>query len=122
LRQVQRRLANRSNVKALPLSEAEGVEFAHRIAWVVDVAARRGPWPANCLQRSVVLWWFLYRRGVPTDLRIGVRRRPGTPSGEALLFHAWVEHDGRVLNDAPNVGRRFATFERPIAPPGARWS
>ena len=95
--------------------------MAQRLAWLVEAAARRGPWPANCLQRSTVLWWLLRRRGVETDLRIGVRRRPGSTGGESLLFHAWVEHDGLVLNDAPDIRSRFATFDRPIVPPGVDW-
>jgi hypothetical protein len=101
---------------------ADRSEAAQRLAWVVEVAARRGPWPANCLQRSVVLWWFLRRHGLTGDLRIGVRRRPGSPSGSRSLdFHAWVEHEGVVLNDVPDVRARFATFDRAIAPTSARW-
>jgi hypothetical protein len=88
----------------------------------VQVAAKRGLWPANCLQRSVVLWWFLARRGLASDLRIGVRRRPDAPSASRSMdFHAWVELDGVVLNDGPDVRERFATFDRAIAPPSAHW-
>jgi hypothetical protein len=38
-----------------------------------------------------------------------------------LDFHAWVEHEGVVLNDVPDVRARFATFDRAIAPTSARW-
>lgn len=106
----------------VPRPAAQSLDEARRTAWVVEVAARRGPWPANCLQRSVVLWWFLARRGLAGDLRIGVRRRPGGPPGsDSLDFHAWVEHEGVVLNDVPHIRSRFATFDRAIAPRTATW-
>ena len=120
LRRVQERLAR--TVRSRPPEATESgldLEVARRVAWIVKVAARRGPWPANCLQRSVTLWWFLARRGVTADLRIGVRRRPG--SGGQLDFHAWVECGGVVLNDSPGIRRRFATFDRAIAPRDASW-
>ena len=89
---------------------------AERLAWVVQVAAAYGPWPANCLQRSLVLWWFLRRRGLTGDLRIGVRRDPAT---QRLDFHAWVEHEGVVVNDRRDIRSRYATFDQPIFPAAA---
>lgn len=91
---------------------------AAKVAWLVHVAAAYGPYRANCLQRSVVLGWFLERRGLAHDLRIGVRRDPAG----GLAFHAWVEHDGRVVNDSPDVQVRFVTFDRAIAPREARFT
>jgi len=86
------------------------------VAHLVEVAAARG-WPRpNCLHRSVTLWWLLLRRGVDTEIRIGVRRKEG---GDGLDFHAWVEHEGLVINDARDVRTRFATFDRAIVPPKA---
>ncbi len=86
---------------------------AYRVAWVVNVSARYGPWRANCLQRSTVLWWFLRRRGLDGDLRIGVRRNARTGQ---LDFHAWVEYSGVVLNDRDDIRTLYATFDRPIIP------
>jgi hypothetical protein len=87
--------------------------MARRAAWVVYAGSAYGPWPANCLQRSVVLWWFLRRRGLDGQLRIGVRRDPQL---QKLTFHAWVEYDDVVLNDAIDVRERYVVFDRPIAP------
>ena len=124
LQGAQQRLARRApgsmaqHVRADPLS----LDEARRLAWVVDGTARRGPWKANCLQRSLVLWWFLLRRGMSSEIRIGVRRRPDAPSGGRQLdFHAWVEYQGLVLNDRADVREVFATFDRAIVPPGAHW-
>ncbi len=66
------------------------------------------PW-ANCLKKSLVLWGLLRYQGIESELRIGVRRE--TVKFEA---HAWVECEGFVLNDTPNVRDRFAMFERAI--------
>lgn len=90
---------------------------ACRAASLVDVAARRGLDPGNCLSRSVTLWWLLRRRGIANTLRIGVRRE-----GPVLLAHAWVEHAGRPLNDSETVCVRYAAFEGSVLPSAARWS
>lgn len=92
---------------------AQRLLAARRLTWIVQTAAAYGPWPANCLQRSVVLWWYLRRRGLAGELRIGVRRDPET---RELAFHAWIEYEGAVLNDDPAVRQRYATFDRAIAP------
>lgn len=113
-----RRLGLRSVQSLLPLGRGrmhrrtEAFE-AERVAWIVKITAMYGPWAANCLQRSVVLWWYLRARGLDADLRIGVRR---DPERGGLDFHAWVEHDGLVVNDRPDVRERYATFDRAVAP------
>lgn len=92
---------------------------AGRLAWIVQVSAAYGPWPANCLQRSLLLWALLYRRGLRGDLRIGVRR--DRESG-GLRFHAWIEHDGLVLNDRRDIRDEYATFDRPVVPREAHFA
>lgn len=123
LQRVQQRLARRAPALPTPGRVDPGaIEEARRLAWVVDGTARRGPWKANCLQRSLVLWWFLVRRGISSEIRIGVRRRPGAQDGSRQLdFHAWVEYGGLVVNDRADVRAVFATFDRAIAPTDAHW-
>lgn len=67
-----------------------------RIARLVAMAACRGPYRATCLRQSLALWWLLRRRGIPAELRIGVRK-----DGDALLAHAWVEQEGAPLGQGP---------------------
>ncbi len=86
---------------------------AGRLAWIVKVGAMYGLWPANCLQRSVLLWWYLRQRGIDGQVCIGVRRDRAT---NELDFHAWVEHGGMVLNDRSDVRDQYATFDRAVAP------
>jgi hypothetical protein len=111
LRRVMVLLAGQRSAAFIP-DEAS----AERLAWIVKVAARYGPWPANCLQRSVLLWWYLRIHGLNGDLRIGVRRDPETNS---LDFHAWVEHGSSVLNDGADLRQRYATFDQAVAPRNA---
>jgi hypothetical protein len=81
------------------------------IARIVAIAARHGLCRPKCLTRSLVLWWFLRRRKIDGDLRIGVQ-----PKGDQLEAHAWVTFQGVVLNDGDDVHLRFAPFAKPIIP------
>ena len=91
---------------------ALGVIEALRVARLVQLAADRGPVRANCLERSLVLWALLRRRGIDSDLRIGARKH-----GERLEGHAWVEWDGVVLNDADDAQERFVVVPLPPVTP-----
>jgi hypothetical protein len=71
-------------------------DTAQRIARLVAIAASRGAYRATCLRQSLALWWLLKRRGINTQLRIGVRKEGG-----ALQAHAWVEHAGAPLGQGP---------------------
>lgn len=92
-----------------PVAEDEMWWRARRLALVVRRAVRRNPFPSTCLHRSLVLWWLLRREGLPAELRIGVRK----PGGQ-FEAHAWVEYQGRPLNDRPQVREEFATFPQAI--------
>ncbi|MDX2161780.1 MAG: lasso peptide biosynthesis B2 protein [bacterium] len=62
----------------------------------------------NCLRRSLVLWWFLRWRNLESVLRFGVNRDTA---------HVWVEYQGEVVNDVPDIAARYAiTYTEPLAP------
>lgn len=82
-----------------------------RIGYLVNAAAGIPFIPATCLTRSLLLNWLLRRRGIMSEVRIGVRMR-----GNDFHAHAWVECDGRAMNDAADVGARFTTFDDPPPP------
>jgi len=88
-----------------------GLPQAKLTAQMVDLAARRSLVRANCLSRSVALWWLLKRQNMDSNLRIGVRKE-----GEQLEAHAWVESFGRVVNDDPDVSETFAPFPLAVFP------
>lgn len=86
-----------------------GLAFAEvkRMAFSVNRAANHSPLWGNCLKRSLTLWFLLRRRGILSDLRIGVRRHEGE-----FQAHAWIEYEGRILNDHATVHQQFSAFSR----------
>ena len=78
---------------------------------MVAIAARHGVHQGNCLSQSLTLQRLLARHGVAAELRIGARR-----AGDRLEAHAWVEHQGRPLNDSADVAARFPPFRELHAP------
>ena len=94
---------NARSVAATPDGRAPDPRATARL---VATAARHGLHRGNCLSQSLTLQRLLARQGVAVELRIGARR-----AGEKLEAHAWVEHDGRPLNDGADVAQRFPPFD-----------
>jgi hypothetical protein len=69
--------------------------------WWVAMAAAFYPGRAQCLERSLVLYYVLRRQGVPVRYCHGVQPSP-------LTSHAWVEYRGEVVNDVPERVREFS--------------
>jgi hypothetical protein len=81
------------------------------IGALVNSAAHYAPGPVSCLTRSLLLRWLLRRRGIASDLRIGVQLVQGR-----LDAHAWVEYEAMPINDTPDVAQRFAAFTESLSP------
>ena len=60
---------------------------------------------ALCLQRSAATACLLKRNGVSAQMVIGVQQMP-------FKAHAWVEVDGRVVNDKPYTPEMYAVLDR----------
>ena len=58
-----------------------------------------------CLQRSAATACLLKRYGVPAQLVIGVQQVP-------FRGHAWVELNGRVVNDKPYMREMYAVLDK----------
>lgn len=90
------------------------VDDPARQVWLSEKAIRHARWylpiDANCLARSLVLKRLLDRQGIDTDLRIGVRQYEGD-----FEAHAWVEHEGRVVNDSTDIHEQYTAFQGPIS-------
>jgi hypothetical protein len=95
------------------VSAKEPPERSRQIGRLVSSVARRHPYRANCLEQSLALWWILGRNGIEAAIRFGVRP-PAT--GGNPDFHAWVEANGEVLNDRPDIAVEFLPFDREIPP------
>jgi hypothetical protein len=84
-------------------------EEVQRLASLMNAAARYLPLPATCLTRSIALVILLKKRGIKSQLRIGVRK-----AGASLDAHAWVEYAGIPVNDTSDVAQRYAMFSEPV--------
>jgi hypothetical protein len=93
---------SRRRCRALP-SRSEPVD-AKAICRLVGTAARHGLCEATCLRQALVVWFLLRRRGMPAELRIGVRK-----NAERLDAHAWVESNGGVLDVTRGLAGTDAT-------------
>lgn len=90
---------------ALPIKQASAptTTLAQRIADEVDGVALKLPlFPSQCLSRSLVLHYFLRRYGLLPTLCLGVQ----TVTGH-FRAHAWIEHDGRELNEKHPASRLY---------------
>jgi hypothetical protein len=76
------------------------------VTWV-EIAIGHYPRSLGCLPRALALRAMLSRRGLSARLRIGATR-----DAQTIVAHAWVEHDGHVLDDAQDVGERYVPLER----------
>lgn len=81
------------------------IDDVARLNQTVTKACTYYPKAAACLQRSLTLLWMLWRRGLPAELVIGIRRFP-------FESHAWVEFQGQVVNDSQGVKRAYVTLQR----------
>ncbi len=106
--------ATASDGAADPRQQAACVARARRYAAAIERAARCYPRRADCLQQSLVLHQWMQREGVPTTLQLGVLR--GHNGSSAFRAHAWVELNGRVLNDRAAAVRVFARLMAPELP------
>jgi hypothetical protein len=75
------------------------------VVWSVEEACVWYLKGAACLQRSLVATWLLRRHGFAAEMVIGCRPLP-------FESHAWVEIDGRVVNDLPQYQRVFTVLNR----------
>jgi Transglutaminase-like superfamily len=58
-----------------------------------------------CLQRSAATACLLKRHGVSAQMVIGAQQMP-------FRAHAWVEVDGRVVNDTPYTRELYGVLDR----------
>ncbi len=79
---------------------------------MVNAADRRGLVHPSCLAKSLTLWWLLARQGIPSQLRIGIRKEE-----EKFKAHAWVERDGAALNDPEEHHQHYSAFDAAFSAP-----
>lgn len=71
----------------------------------IDFACVWYPKPVLCLQRSAATTCLLRKQGVSASLVVGARQLP-------FKAHAWVEVEGRVVNDKPYMSEIYGVLDR----------
>ena len=94
-------------VEHWPTAEPHTTEMqtCQRVRAMVDRAQMYYPKKAMCLQHSAVVTCLLRSRGVPAEMILAAQEFP--PKG-----HAWVEVDGKVVNDFTAVQRVYRVMRR----------
>ena len=85
--------------------KAEAADATEQICSAMDMACIWYWKEALCLQRSAATACLLRRYGVPARMVIGAQQMP-------FKAHAWVEVDGRVVNDKPYTPEMYAVLDR----------
>jgi Transglutaminase-like superfamily len=80
-------------------------EASSRICSAMDLACIWYWKEVFCLQRSAATVCLLRHFGVSAQMVIGAQRLP-------FKAHAWVEVDGRVINDKPYAPEMYAVLDR----------
>ncbi len=95
-----------NKVRKYPIAKkSPPLDAIEKICYAVDIACIWYWKEALCLQRSAALTCLLKRHGVPAHMVIGAQQVP-------FRSHAWVEVNGRVVNDKPYVSEVFAVLDR----------
>jgi hypothetical protein len=80
-------------------------DAVERICSAVDMACIWYCKEVLCLQRSAATTCLLRKHGVPARLLIGAQQMP-------FKAHAWVEVDGKVVNDKQYVHELYARLDQ----------
>jgi hypothetical protein len=94
-----------NKIRDYPVLEQRPSKTTERICAAVDMACIWYWKEVLCLQRSAATACLLREFGVKAQLTIGAQQMP-------FKAHAWVEVDGRVVNDKPYVAEIYAVLDR----------
>jgi hypothetical protein len=86
-------------------SKSGGLDIIDRVSMAVNYGCIWYPKQALCLQRSFVTTYLLRKRGVAAQMVLGAQKLP-------FKAHAWVEVDGRAINERSNAQATYAVWDR----------
>lgn len=86
-------------------SKVDSSDAIERVCTAVNYACAWYPKQALCLQRSFVTTYLLRKRGVLAQMVLGAQKIP-------FKAHAWVEVNGRAVNERSNVQSTYAVWDR----------
>lgn len=91
--------------EAVTLRATGGTPDVETICHAIDLACALYVKPVLCLQRSAATTILLRRYGWSAEMVIGAQVLP-------FKSHAWVEVDGRIVNDKPYIHEIYCVLER----------
>jgi hypothetical protein len=80
-------------------------DIIDRVSMAVNYACIWYPKRALCLQRSFVTTYLLRKHSVAAQMVLGAQKLP-------FKAHAWVEVDGRAINERSNVQATYAVWDK----------
>jgi len=84
-------------------------DTVERFAYCVELVSRLYPIEPTCLKKALVLYALLTRNGLPAQLWIGAAKS-NTEQGAPIDYHAWLEHEGKVILGAANRERYIPLY------------
>ena len=94
-----------SKVRLCPLASHQGRgPVTEAICAAVDTACIWYWKEVLCLQRSAASACLLRRYGIPAQMMIGIQKIP-------FRAHAWVEVEGRIVNDKPYMRELYVVLD-----------
>ena len=85
--------------------QATVIDATEKICAAVDMACIWYWKQVLCLQRSAATACLLRGRGVPARMIVGAQQVP-------FKAHAWVEVEGKVVNDKPYMREMYAVLDQ----------
>jgi hypothetical protein len=82
-----------------------GKNAIDRVCTTVNYACSWYPKQSLCLQRAFVTTYLLRKHGVPAQMILGSQKLP-------FKAHAWVEVNGRAINERSDVQATYAVWDR----------
>ena len=82
-----------------------GSNVIDQVCMAVNYACVWYPKRALCLQRSFVTTYLLRKHGVAAQMAFGAQKLP-------FKAHAWVEIEGRAINERSNVHATYTVWDR----------
>ncbi len=95
----------KQSIDRRPTSSSSTSSSMDQICAAMDLACAWYWKHVLCLQRSAATACLLKRHGVPAQLVMGVQQMP-------FRAHAWVEVNGRVVNDKPYMPDMYSILDR----------
>jgi len=92
-----------------PLSAEQTDTLVDQTVQLVETIAGRHLTKITCLPRALTITRLLGRRGIRTDLKMGLRREADIVKG-----HAWVEYNQRPINDADDISTVYPHVVRKL--------